>query len=430
MTENEIIELPQFADPDFYNEAFLPLNDEIDARFFFLYGGRDTGKSHYVPQRFLKAALVLPYFKGVLVRKQFNTIKESQWATIKDMAEEMNVAQYFEFNKSPLEIRCVTGNRILARGLDDPQKIKSLKDPTHVWFEEADQISEDDWETVSLSMRNSRGTKTEEWFTFNAGSPKHWIVERFFPDPATFEKPDGSHSWVTSTDPDAVILHTTYRDNEWLTEERLSRFLQLKARKPKRYKLHGLGLFGRDLEGALWNDTLLDRQRVREAPELARIEIGVDPAITKKEDSDETGIVVAGRDYSGRLYVLGDYSGKYSPNEWARLVLDIYERYRADTIVFEANQGGDMGPTIIRNVNRMVKIKKVHATRGKKTRAAPVAALYEQGIAFHVGELPVLEEQLTTWDADTAKSPDRLDAMVWALTSLGMPAGRAPDRGI
>lgn len=173
-----------------------------------------------------------------------------------------------------------------------------------------------------------------------------------------------------------------------------------------------------DLEGALWHRNQLDELRAVKAPDLKRIVVAVDPATTSKADSAETGIVVAGIGVDGKGYVLDDLSRRGSPGEWAHAVVVAYHRYNADRIVIEANQGGDMVRHTIATVDKNVPIKLVHASRGKRTRAEPVAALYEQGRVHHVGMFAQLEDQLCGWVPDIGESPDRLDALVWALTEL------------
>jgi len=174
-----------------------------------------------------------------------------------------------------------------------------------------------------------------------------------------------------------------------------------------------------DTPGALWSYAQLDALRVQKVPPLRRIVVAIDPAVTATKESDETGLVVAGLGEDGHGYVLEDASGRFSPDGWARLAVARYNDWRADRIVAEVNNGGDLVETILRTVDRDVSYTAVHASRGKRTRAEPIAALYEQGRVHHVGALPALDDQLCTWDSSTGeKSPDRLDAMVWALTEL------------
>lgn len=173
-----------------------------------------------------------------------------------------------------------------------------------------------------------------------------------------------------------------------------------------------------DVEGALWKqDRIVYAQGP--LPPLTRIVVGVDPALTGRDTSDETGIVVVGLGSDGRLYVLEDGSLRGSPTEWAAQVVKLYHAWKADRIVAEVNAGGDLVEQVIRTVDEMVSFRPVRATRGKVTRAEPVAALYEQGRVLHAHPFLTLEKQMCTFVAQPgAKSPDRMDALVWALTDL------------
>jgi len=178
-----------------------------------------------------------------------------------------------------------------------------------------------------------------------------------------------------------------------------------------------------DIPGALWSLETIDKGRRDRAPaDLQRVVVAIDPAISSHEGSDETGIIVAGIDERHHGWVLEDLSGKYQPHEWARTATEAYGRHSADRIVAEVNQGGDLVENTIRTVDANVPYFAVHASRGKFTRAEPVAALYEQGKVHHAGNFPQLEDQMTSFvpDIDRGKmgSPDRLDALVWALTEL------------
>ena len=158
-------------------------------------------------------------------------------------------------------------------------------------------------------------------------------------------------------------------------------------------------------------------------PDLARIVVAIDPAVSSGEEADETGIIVAGKDYDGRGYVLDDRSGRYSPVQWAREAIALYRKYGADRIVAEINNGGEMVESTIRMVDANVSFNGVHATRGKVIRAEPVAALYEQKRVFHIGSFPVLEDQMCSFTVDLDRkasglSPDRVDGLVWAITDL------------
>jgi predicted phage terminase large subunit-like protein len=175
-----------------------------------------------------------------------------------------------------------------------------------------------------------------------------------------------------------------------------------------------------DTPGALWTLDLIEQGRRTQAAvqSTKRIVVAIDPAISVSEDSDETGIVVCGLGTDEHGYVLEDASGKFSPIEWARRAIGLYRKWNADRIVAEANQGGQMVEQTIRTVDPNVSFKAVHASKGKITRAEPIAALAEQFRIHHVGVFPELEDQLTSYAAGSSDSPDRLDAMVWAFTEL------------
>jgi phage terminase large subunit-like protein len=177
-----------------------------------------------------------------------------------------------------------------------------------------------------------------------------------------------------------------------------------------------------DVPNALWQLDWLDRDRVAKAPELERVVVAIDPAVTSGEDADETGIIVAGV-VGDHAYVLEDASGRYQPHEWAVRAIGLYQRHKADRIVAEVNNGGEMVASTIRMINPNVSFKAVHATRGKVIRAEPCSALYEQSRVHHVGTFARLEDQLCGFTSDFNRntagySPDRLDALVWALTEL------------
>lgn len=184
-----------------------------------------------------------------------------------------------------------------------------------------------------------------------------------------------------------------------------------------------------EVEGALWNRSLLERDRIKynELPALNRIVIGVDPAVSNNENSAETGIVVVGIADDQNGYVLEDASIQASPDEWARRVVEVYHKYEADLIVAEANNGGDLVKTVLKTVDQTINVRMVHAQKNKVARAEPVSALYEQQKVFHVGFFSQLEEQQCEFVAG-AKSPDRLDALCWAITYLMLKGANTSPR--
>lgn len=167
--------------------------------------------------------------------------------------------------------------------------------------------------------------------------------------------------------------------------------------------------------------------------DLRRVVVAVDPAVSANEDSDDTGVIVVAKGphqpstckleglarCPGHGYVLDDLTCHVTPREWAIVAVGAYDKWDADRIVAEVNNGGDMVGTTIHAVRAGISYEAVRASRGKQTRAEPASALYEQGRVHHLGNFPELETQLTTWTPDS-DSPDRLDALVWGLTALGL----------
>jgi phage terminase large subunit-like protein len=172
-----------------------------------------------------------------------------------------------------------------------------------------------------------------------------------------------------------------------------------------------------DNPDALWTRKIIDNNRRNKFPELVRVVIAVDPEATANEKSSETGIMAIGICVDGHGWLLSDDSLRGTPDQWGNAVVTSYNKYNADRIIGEVNNGGDMIEYVIKTVNPSVSYKSVRASRGKYIRAEPVAALYEQGRIHHIGNFPELEDQLCEW-VPGDKSPDRLDALVWGVTEL------------
>jgi len=208
-------------------------------------------------------------------------------------------------------------------------------------------------------------------------------------------------------------------------------FLQQIKRTYEGTKIGRQEIYGEVLElneGAMFKQEDIDATRIKTFDEikdkLTRIVVAIDPAVTNNENSDETGIIVAGKDKEGHAYVLYDGTLKGSPDEWGKEAVRLYHKYRADRIIAEVNQGGDMVERVITTIDKRVPYKAVRATRGKQVRAEPCAALYEQHRVHHVGNKFIkLEEQMCEWIPGQGDSPDRLDANVWSLTELMLGKG-------
>ena len=223
--------------------------------------------------------------------------------------------------------------------------------------------------------------------------------------------------------PDVVVTRGTTYDNE--DNLAPSFYAQIRAQyegtRTGRQEIHA-DLLDQS-EDALWERQWIDDSRISAAPDsLAQVVVAIDPAVTSNARSDETGIVVAGVDSEKHYYVIADGSGRMSPNKWAERAIALYDKHSADRIIGEVNNGGDLVKEVLKTASggQTFRFLSVNASRGKYARAEPVAALYEQGKVHHVGTFPDLEDQMCTWTprgpADV--SPDRMDALVWAITQL------------
>jgi phage terminase large subunit-like protein len=229
--------------------------------------------------------------------------------------------------------------------------------------------------------------------------------------------------------PDCVVTRAGTAANPYLP----AAFLEAMQR-----KYGGTRLGRQELDGdiiteradALWTREIIEAARRQEAPHLKRIVIAIDPAATSRRNADATGIVAAGQGADGRGYVLDDATiSNARPDQWAARAVALYHRHEADALVAEVNQGGDMVAAVIAAVDPQVVVTPVRATRGKVLRAEPIAALYAQGRISHVGCFPALEDELCDFGVDGlsgGRSPDRLDALVWALTALRLTTDAAP----
>ena len=216
----------------------------------------------------------------------------------------------------------------------------------------------------------------------------------------------------------AVVHGSTWANEANLSESALAELRErYQGTRLGRQELEGLLL--EDVEGSLFMASMFDDNRVAEPPELGRIVVGVDPSATS--GGDLCGIVVAGVAGSGpdaHYYLLEDASLQASPQRWATRVVAMFGKWKADRVVAEKNMGGEMVEQVLRQAAPNLPLRLVHASRGKMTRAEPVAALAEQGRLHVVGVLPELEDEACSWVPGLSRSPDRMDAMVWAVTAL------------
>ena len=255
------------SNPDLYSKLYLPIITNRD-RYLLMYGGRDSAKSHTASQKIIFNILNEKYCKVVCLRKIFADIKDSQFSKLASIIKAWGLEDLFHQTKSPLEITCkLNGNQILARGLDRPSKTKSVDDPTIVWFEEADEIGYKDYISTNTSIRGSN-TLLQLILTFNPESEDGWINKEFFPPKSTYENKTDRFHYVESIKPKTTILHSTYLDNEFCTEDRAEVYQGLKNtlnNDDNFYKVYCLGLWGAALRGLIYNNWKL----VDKMPDMA-----------------------------------------------------------------------------------------------------------------------------------------------------------------
>jgi len=375
-------------------------------RYFIVSGGRGSGKSYVVTLNILN----LTYEVGHVILFTRWTLVSAHISIIPEFLEKidlLNLHDDFEITQTEI-VNKRTGSRILFRGIKTSQgtataNLKSISGVTTWILDEAEELVDQDiFDRIDLSIR-AVDKPNKVIMVMNPSFKSHWIYKSFIEKPRT----------------DTTYIHTTYLDNQKnLSQSFLDQSHRVKVENFLRYEHLFLGKWLDDAEGLLWNRQIINRSRISVKPELKRIVVAIDPAATANSESDETGIVVCGTDAIGNGYILEDLSGKYSPNEWGKVSVQASMNWNADCIVAEKNQGGDMVESVLRSQGAKTRVKLVTATRGKYVRAEPIYSLYEQGKVYHVGNLPILESQMITFDPDKGKSPDRVDALVWGLTEL------------
>ena len=417
-------------------EARIKLNPKFkslytdDSRYFILTGGRGSSKSYHVADWASK----LTYEKDHKILFTRWTMVSAHLSVIPEFTSKLeayNVLDNFDITKVDIENKS-TQSKILFRGIKTSQGIatanlKSIEGLTTLIGDEMEElVLEEVFDRIDLSIR-SKKQSNRVVLIMNPSNREHWVYKRFFGSRGV---PEGFSGKIGDT----PYIHTTYLDNMAnLSQSFLDQAERTKEVNMLRYNHIYLGHWLDSSEGLLWDMAILDKFRVQDAPQIVRVVVAIDPAITAKAGSDETGIIVVGVGVDNKGYVLEDGSGTYSPNEWAAKVSQLYHKWQANEVVAEVNQGGDMVESTIKTVDASIYVHKVHATKGKFVRAEPIYALYQQGKVHHVGYHSKLESQLVTWNpSDEHTSPDRMDALVWGLTRLmlvSQPTSKGSTRG-
>ena len=376
----------------------LPTSDN-DWTVWLYLAGRGAGKTRTAAEWIVWQALTQNWSRWAVIAPTFGDVRDTcaeGESGLIPILHQYGALDYY--NRSTGDIRLTNGSRIKLFSADEPDR---LRGPQHhgAWCDElAAWRYPDTYDQLQFGLRLGEHPKT---------------VITTTPRPIPLIR-----QLIAKTDGSVKLVRGSTFDNA--ANLAPSALIELQARyngtRLGRQELYGEILD--DVEGALWTKGVIDRNRIESAPPLARIAVSIDPAVTNTKDSDETGIIVLGSDAAGNGYVIADYSFKGSPNEWAQKAVAVFRDHKADSILVEVNQGGDMVSAVLRQVDMSLPIQEVRAHVGKKLRAEPVAAMYEQGRIKHVGNFDKLEEQMTLWTPDSADSPDRLDAMVQGFSSL------------
>lgn len=381
----------------------------------------NSGKTVELVGTVIERALLAPKSRHLIVRQEGTSAKR---AIVKGTWPEVMEMRWpglkYEWKEQYGYFRLENGSEVWVGGLNDEKALEKIlgNEYATIYVNEGSEVRYSAFTLLRSRLAQTATTISGKslsqriYVDLNPTTRQHWTYRL----------------WIDGVDPESQLPvdadqygHVVVNplDNaENLSQEYLDDLRSLPPRARKRFMD---GQYVEDVEDALWRRSVI--RRVAQPPPLKRIVVAIDPAVTNKPGSDETGIVAAGVDEHGNGYVLDDASGRFRPEDWARRAIAVYHTMQADRIVAEVNQGGDMVESTIRAVNRNVPYRGVRASRGKLIRAEPIAALYERGKVFHCGEFPELEDQMasftTGFDAKAAGySPDRVDALVWALTDL------------
>lgn len=404
---------------------YLPLLEDTESRYFLITGGRNSAKS------FTIALLIISLLCDVGHRILYTryTLVSAEKSIIPEFMEKvrlLGLESEFITTRSSITHR-KTGSSILFSGIktssgNQTANLKSLNAAT-VWIvDEADELpNERTFDDIDRSFRKA-GIQNRIILIFNKPPGEHWLYDRFY---TPYDIPEEFNGQIVLKRSDELnvnvygrYIHTTYEDNiDNIPLEYLAMIYSMRRENYENYLHVYRGHRAARIDGALWTRDMIEAYRVTSHPELRRIVVGVDPAVTSGATSDLTGIVVAGVGYDSHYYVLDDCSIVASPKIWGESVVSAFNRWQADRVVAETNQGGDLVEANLRNIAPNLPYEGVRATRGKTVRAEPVAALYEMGRVHHVGRLHELERQMIVW-TPSDRSPDRMDALVWAITSL------------
>jgi phage terminase large subunit-like protein len=375
------------------------LPPETPWQTWLILSGRGWGKTRTGSEWLAYQAITNPKTRWAIVAKTYADVRDTCAEGVSGIVSVLNRYQAIKtYNRSIGEITLTNGSKIKLFSAEEPDR---LRGPQHhgAWLDE-------------LAAWEKPDAYDQLQFGLRLGDTPQVVI-------TTTPRPTKIIKDLISRETTYVTRGSTFENSDNLSQSAL-------VEMQNRYSGTRLGrqeLFGEILDdnpGALWNRAQIESSRVtQEPPSFTRVVIGIDPAVTSGEDSDFTGIITAGMTGDGHYYILADDTLKASPDAWARKAINAFELHKADRIIAETNNGGDLVVHLLQQVNPNVPVKKVTATRGKAVRAEPIASLYEQGRVHHVGYFADLETEMCEWEPGVSlKSPDRMDALVWALTEL------------
>lgn len=395
-----------------------------------LRGGSRSGKTFLIVRAICIRAMKAGQSKHAIFRFRFNHAKASIWRdTLPKVMRLCFPGVPLALNETDLIATFPNGSQIVLGGLDDKARVEKVLGAEYstLYFNESSQIP---WSSVEVAMSRlaeNSGLALKAYFDCNPPSKLHWSYQLFRQGlkPGTKEAvedvADYAEMKVNPDDNRANLPAKYFGILDAMSEAKRLRFKS--------------GEWASEVNGALWSiddrtgaDGIvtpgIDTNRVStgQLPDMRRIVVAVDPSGTKGDGGgDDIGIVVAGKGVDGRAYVLADRTCQLSPDGWGKRAVAAYHEFSADKVIGESNFGGDMVRFVVQTADKRVPYAEVKASRGKVVRAEPVSALYDQGLVSHVGSFPDLEDQMCNMTAGGyvgENSPDRADALVWALTEL------------
>ncbi len=380
------------------------------ARYKGAHGGRGSGKSHFMAELTIEEHLMYPGLRTVCVREVQKSLKESIKRLLEDKIKAMGVSSMF--NALTTEIQTPGDGLIVFQGMQDhtADSIKSYENFNRSLAEESHTLSEKSIELLYPTIRNAGSAPRAElrfvWNPRNASDPVEHLLRGLDPPKSS------------------IIVESNWKDNPWFPTDLEEDREHDKKHKPDRYSHIWEGAFEPQVVGAIWNRQTLHACRVAKMPcTRERTIVAVDHAVSDTATSNEHGITVQALGSDQRGYLLEDLSLSGSPHQWATMAVAAFDKWDADNVVIERNQGGDLVKHTLQTIRKNLPIIEVVATRGKHVRAAPIAAMYPLGMISHVGTFPEIESQMcqftsSGWMGPDTESPDRAEAAIWGFTQL------------